>query len=437
VSISGSRTTGKPLFAAGLSFFVLLLGSAANAQDKPEPSQEPKKSEKVEKPWGFRWDERPSFFIGKGTRIDFRARLATHLRESEAFVGDVEAFDVARRRIGLDGRLGGVVDFQVEYEFGDDESWRDVYADYRQFEAIRVRGGKFKLPFSLDENTGSTNLDFVYRSRAATQLAPGRDRGVMVHGRLLKRLFGYEVGWFEHDGRNARSGNPRRVFGGDTVAGRFTLQPFRGLKSPLADLQFAGAITESDVPEGVSALRGRTALDAPFFPADYWVKGRRRRVGAEFRWRPGPFSLKSEYMRVTTERLGQSVEDSDLSPLFGEGWYVSGTWLVTGEKKSNGGDAPRRPLFRGGFGALELAARLEELRFGSTGTGDTPSPSPRADVVSRNGDRATTLGVNWFPIRGIKVQVNVIREVIADPGSGPLPSKPGFWSKVLRLQFTL
>jgi hypothetical protein len=41
------------------------------------------------------------------------------------------------------------------------------------------------LPSSLDENTSPTNLDFVYRSLAANQLPPGRDRGVMVHGRLF------------------------------------------------------------------------------------------------------------------------------------------------------------------------------------------------------------------------------------------------------------
>lgn len=385
----------------------------------------------------MRWDDRPSLFFGKNTHVDFRARFQAHGRDSEAPLGDPSAFDVARRRIGLDGRIGGVLDFQVENELGSDNPWRDVFVDYRQFERVRVKAGKFKLPFSLDENTGSTSLDFVYRSRAATQLAPGRDRGVMLHGRVLKRILEYDLGYFEHDGDNARTKNIEKVFGGETVAGRLVVQPFRSSKSMFGDLQFGVAATTSEVPEGESALRGRTVFDRAFFRPDYWVKGTRTRTGIEFRWRPGPFSIKSEYMRATTERLGQSVENTDLSPLVGSGWYVSGTWLLTGEQKTKGGDEPRRPLFRGGFGAVEVGLRVEELSFRSTATGDIPSPSPRADVIRGNRDRATTIGVNWFPVRSVKIQGNLVREVIADPGSGPLPTQPGFWSRVVRFQFAL
>lgn len=388
------------------------------------------------KDWGFRWEEHPSLHLGRGTRIDFRARVQADLRDSEAAVGDASAFDVARRRVGVEGRIAGVADYQVEYEISADDPWRDVYVDYRQFNPVHVQAGKFKLPFSLDENTSASNLDFVYRSRAATQLAPGRDRGVMVHGRVVDVLQ-YELGLFDHDGRNARTNNPDHVFGGRTAAGRAALQPFRSSKSRLSDLQLGVAFTDSDVPEGVAALRGRTALDAAFFPSDLWVQGRRRRVGLEARWRPGPFSVKAEYIRVDTERRGQSVEDADLSPVVGTGWYVSGTWLATGEKKSSGADSPRRPLFRGGFGALEFALRLEELGFGSSAKEGVPSTSPRADVVLGNRDRAATVGVNWYPYRGIKFQGNLIREEFTDPVRGPLPSQPGFWSRVFRIQLTI
>ncbi len=216
------------------------------------------------------------------------------------------------------------------------------------------------------------------------------------------------------------------------------MQPFRSSKSHLSDLEFGAALTGSDVPEGIAALRGRTTLDAAFFPADFWVRGHRRRIGLEARWRPGPFSVKAEYIRVQTERLGQSVEDGDLSPFVGTGWYVSGTWLATGERKSGAaGNNPRRPLFRGGFGALEFAVRLEALRFGSSSNDGVPSTSPRADVLLGNRDRGTTVGVNWFPYRGIKIQGNIIREEISDPARGPLPSQPGFWSQVFSVQLSL
>ena len=142
-------------------------------------------------------------------------------------------------------------------------------------------------------------------------------------------------------------------------------------------------------------------------------------------------------MRVTSERRGQSVEDTDLSPLVATGWYVSGTWAVTGENKADGLEAPRRPLHRGGPGAVELAFRVENLGCGSVADNDVPSMSPRADVVLGNSDRAITFGVNWYLNRWIKIQANLIQETLSDPATGPLPSQPSFRSTVLRFQFRL
>ena len=406
--------------------------AAPSADDATAPAPAPTPGKPAV---SFRWTDHPTLLLGDSTEIAFRARLQTHVTDSDASIGDARSFDLSRRRVGVEGRIAGAVDFQVDYEIDDDEPWRDVYANLSAFDAVQVQAGKFKLPFGLDENTSSGMLDFVYRSRAATQLAPGRDVGVMVHGRALKRLIGYEAGVFAHDGGNASSKST--VAGDRTLAARLTLQPLRGKKRRWRDLQVSVAGTTSDVPEGISGLRGRTALDAPFFEPDLWVQGARRRGGVEFRWRPGPFSVKAEYARVTTERREQSVDDTDLSPLVASAWYVSGTYLVTGERKTDGIDAPRRTLLRGGWGALELAARIESLRFGSAATAPGATLSPRTEVIAPNADRVQTFGVNWVPIRGLKLQANLIHETLADPLHGPLPSRPAFWSRVLRFQIAI
>ena len=406
-------------------------GSETRATPQPQDTQSA-----PERPWGFRWQDHPSLYFGKSTHIDFRGRLQTHLLESEAPTGDGSTIDLARRRVGVEGRIAGVLDFQIEHEIGDDDPWKDVYGDYRRFAAVRIQGGKFKLPFGLEENTGATNLDFVYRSGVSTHLAPGRDRGVMLHGRVA-RVIQYEAGLFDHDGRNARGSNQDRVAGNRTFAGCFAIQPFRTTKNFARDLHVGVAITASEVPEGIGALRGRTALDSSFFPPYLWLQGDRRRSGVEMRWRPGPFSVSAEYIRVATERLGQSVENTDLSPLIASGWYVSGTWLATGERKAGGADKPAHPLLRGGIGAIEVAARTDVLGFASASRDGAPSTSPRADVILGNRDRAATMGLNWYPYRGIKIQANVIRERISDPGRGPFPSQPSFWSRVFRFQFTI
>lgn len=409
----------------------------ADKTKKTKDQDEKKQKPKTEYP-SLRLEDHPSIYFGKGTHLDFRARFAADHTDSEAPSDDpteTSSVDLGRKRIGVSGEIVNAVEFQIEAELTGDDPWRDVYGEFKHFEVARVRGGKFKIPFSLDENTGASRIDFMFRSLAATHLAPGRDTGVMVHGRVWKKVIGYEVGIFAHDGRNARTNNPAKVFAGPTQAARVTVEPLRHVKNAVGDLSVGVAITRSDeVPEGISGLRGQTVLEQNFFSgSDYLVKGPRRRLGIEMEFRPGPASIKSEWMRVETDRVGQSVEDTDLSPIVGEGWYVSGTVAITGEKKSRV-DRPKKPLFQGGFGAIEVGGRVESLKFKSGTAGEQGSRSPRADTILGNGDRVTTFGVNWYINRFFKVQANVIREKLDDPSQGPLPSKPGFTTRAIRFQ---
>lgn len=422
----------KIAVAPALAALVLLATSAAA---QPPPAEAP--SQAAEPSWRFKWDEHPSVLFGDDLRIAFRFRLQTHVRSSEAEMGDSGDNDLARRRVGLQGTLKNLLDFEIEREVsGGRDPWRDLFVNYRQYEVAEAQAGKFKLPFGLDENTSATNLDFVYRSMASDRLAPGRDRGVMVHGRVAKKVLRYELGWFAHDGKNARNNDETQVYGGATVAGRLSVQPFRKHHPLLKDLLMSVAFTGSHVEEGLPGLHGHTALDAPFYTSQVWVNGQRQRTGLEFRWRPGPASLKAEYMRVATERRGESLAGADLEPLVASGWYVSGTWALTGEQKADDLTTPRRPLFRGGWGAIEGAARVEGLRFGSLDA-ELASSSPRADIVLGNADHAVTLGLNWYPVRHVKLQMNLIRERIAHPLLGPAPDSPTFWSRVLRFQIDL
>lgn len=405
-----------------------MLSGAASAQNTaPDP------------PAGVKltWGERPSIRFGRVARVDIRLTLQMDGRDSEVPVDPNESrASWARKRVGVDGVVAGLFGFQIEHDLGAGGEWRDVYVNYQQFDAVQVQAGQFKIPFSRERTTSPARIDFVYRSRVAETLAPGRDRGVMVHGRVVRNRLEYELGLFEHDG-NARRSGVDRVYGGRSVAARLTARPFRTVRSAARTLEVGAAGVWSDVSEGLTSLKGETPFDREFYDPDLWVLGAQRRQGVELRWRPGPFSVKSEYIRLTTERRNQSVEDTDLSPLLSDGWYVSGTWLLTGERKAAGPENPRRPLPRGP-GAIEAAVRLEAIKFSSTApdkNADEPSSSPRADAVLGNGLRALTVGVNWFPMRWVRVQFNVIRESLDDPTQGPLPGKASFWDRVVRVQF--
>jgi phosphate-selective porin OprO and OprP len=386
----------------------------------------------------FTWKDHPTIQRGP-FRLAFRARV-----QADKFTSDIEPADskdltqdIARRRIGVEGRVANAIDFQIEYELADDDAWRDVYVNVRQFEFAQFQVGKFKQPFSVDETTGAANLDFVYRSLAASTLSPGRDVGYMVHGRAVKRIVRYEFGVFEHDGRNAKPRKADRVFGGRTKTGRIGVSPFEGSKSHLADLLVGMSFSTSNVLEGFSGIRGQSVLGAKFFDSEYWVNGKRDRRGFEVRWRPGPASVKAEWIRVTDERIGESVEDTAATPLRATGWYVSGTFAVTGDRKSDGLDNPKRPLLQGGYGAIEVAVRIESLRFDTTSTDGLPSTSPRSDVIVGNADHVTTFGVNWYANKWIKVQFNIVREKLDDASLGPLPDKALIWSRLFRIQFSL
>src|SRR4029078_899730 len=102
-------------------------------------------------------------------------------------------------------------------------------------------------------------------------------------------------------------------------------------------------------------------------------------------------------------------------------------------------NATKHPLFRGGFGAVEVAMRIERITFDSTADPNLslPSTSPRSEVILGNSDKVLTFGVNWYANRWVKVQWNMIKETLDDPPRGPFPHKPSFWSHVLRLQFML
>src|SRR5262249_19096106 len=199
----------------------------------------------------FRWTDHPTVRVGRWFRADLRARVQADRAWSEVDARKTgnRGLDIARRRVGVEGRILRAVDYQLDYELASRE-WRDALVDYRQYRAVRVRAGRFKVPFGLDELTSATRLDFVYCSRIAARLAPGRDNGVVVHGQLFRNVVGYEAGVFRNDGDNARPGNSARVFGGRTSAWRVVTRPLAVSKSTLADWQIGAALSNTNIPEG-------------------------------------------------------------------------------------------------------------------------------------------------------------------------------------------
>jgi len=423
----------------------LLLCPPPVLQDPPPPQvkkiapKTTKKSKAASRGLHVQFKRRPSLRYRDLFRADFRVKLQADSRTITPQDPDErDSFELRRNRIGVEGEFLRDFEYEVEYDFARaQEGLRDAWVNFRRLRRLQLQTGRFKLPFGRDQLTGPMNLDFVYRSRLGGQIAPAREYGLMLHGPLFGRGLRYQAGLFRHDGENSYAAKDVPASRG-TLAARLRSFPEQVLPLPaiLKELELGLAATWGKVPEGENSLRGRTQFGETYFPR-MPVKGRRLRLGADFNWSPGPFSLQGEYMRVDEQRLQQGIRMDDLPEVIARGWYVSGTWLLTGERKA-GGVEPRRPLWwGGGVGAWELAVRQEYLRFGSAAHPRPPSRNPRSSSLFGASDRASTFGLNWYVNRYAKLQANLIRERLEAPYTLGVSYWQTYWTRVLRLQFAL
>jgi phosphate-selective porin OprO/OprP len=415
---------------------------------------------------GLVWNDRPSIVFGDDIKIDLKGRVQFDGRWFDPQI-DEDEFDVRTLRVGLKGDLTRHFDWEIEREIDElfDEGvtedqielglvqpkwrfaeWKDVFVNWSTFDAFRIKAGRFKMPFGLEQNTSVSDLDFAYRTLGSSKIAPGRDRGVMAYGELLGGSLLYEAGVFDDDGDNGELEEERFVVEGEDLEGigpsfaaRVIVEPFRRMAiDRLRGAEVGVAYTRSYVPEGLNSLQGEDIWGYNFFDRVY-VKGHRQRFGLHWDWSPGPTGFRAEWMQSREQRLGQSNRNEDLSDFIGTAWYGSATWILTGEDKDSD-VTPDNPLFQGGLGLFEIGARYDQLSFTSANTTGTPFRNPRSDVLLPNRVRTWTFGGNWLVNRWVKVVANAFRQSYQDvertpPVVGAETFGPTvFWSGLLRLQ---
>ena len=379
----------------------------------------------------FEFKQHPAIRMGKWFRMDFRLKFQHDFRSfgPEVSTDEGELSNLRKFRVGIQGYVTKDFEYEIEREIRDDISalfhlrdratlalWRDVYGNWRYFR------GRFAPASSRCPSNGPIAqqrffiVDLNFRAGRAC---------IMAHGKLFDSRISYQAGMFEHDGWKAHTKDHERS-GEGTFAGRVVIPPFNLFKTPAflkkaRDLELGLAFTESPLTEGLRSLRGRTWVITHNWFDRINVRGHRLRLGAELNWQPGPFTVQGEVIRVRDQRLGQGIRGDDLPDLIARGWYFTTGWVVTGEKPA-GGIVPRRDFIKGrGFGAVQLAARYEQLRFGSSEHPGLPSRSSRAANIFSTSERIATFGTNWYPNRFVTVQFNAIREVLEDPNNLPIP----------------
>lgn len=272
-----------------------------------------------------------------------------------------------------------------------DLAMQDVLVRYSGFRDLRFTAGQFKQPFSLEWLTTSRNITFLERS-LMNEFVPGYHLGLMAdtHGRYWtasSSFFGNDIDETNTDGQ------------GWGTATRVTLSPWHSKKKVL---HFGIAAAYRDLDEESDRLRFRSRPESRLTDVRFVDTRSIRHVdnytalGFEAAGVMGPFSLQGEYVRDFVVRDGNRSD-----PEF-DGWYVYGSWFLTGESRpyvSQQGRfdrlKPKHPLkFDGtGFGAWEVAARYSAIDLN--------------DIPIRGGtERNWTLALNWYPSRYTRVMMN-------------------------------
>lgn len=339
--------------------------------------------------------------------LEIKPRGRVHLDyaahdEDNLELGD--GFRTRRARLGLSGSIDDEWDFKIEYDFAENSvDAKDVYLGYKGWDAGELRIGHFKVPFGLDELTSSNDVTLIERSLPTTAFARSRRLGI-GYGTSGGNWNLAVMGFGQPIGSDVRSTSGDEGLG---LGARFAFNPLK-TEISLVHLGIA-ATSESPADADAETVRFRTRPESRptgVRLVDTGIIGNVDRIsqaGLEAAWRSGPFSIQGEWMNADVSRKS-GQPDVDFT-----GWYVSGSWVLTGESRGYRDGVFRGVSPRGERGAWELAARYSEVDLddGSINGGD---------------QRNATLGLNWYVnanIRFLANYINVRSErngVSEDPG---------------------
>lgn len=372
--------------------------------------------------------------------------------------------------LGLQGKVFGDFSYYFLYDFGgaSTETQGHILYAYMQYDGLApwaVRVGSYAPPINIEDSTTSGDLIFFERnspSNLQRNIAGAEGRNAITVLYAGERLFGA----VSLTGNKIQDGSKALAAAGATatpnydeqiaVASRFAYLPVSTSDAhwivggnfihvfKLPDLTPNGAITQGTTP-GATAAHTYAFGDIPELSVDSngvqlastgalsanHVTSWGLETAANFRNFYGQagytsYAIKRSPIAYTAfSGIGSSatsvVQPSDNTF---SGWYVQGTWILTGEQRvynpaTASFTAPKPAhnfsIKEGTWGAFELAARYSVLDLNShtgdtdnvvtnwTGTGKTYT---YYNTVRGGEQKILTLGVNWFLNPAMKIALD-------------------------------
>jgi len=317
-----------------------------------------------------------------------------------------------RARINIEGRIYENLGFKFQYDFAFDGTakFRDVYMQLLNLPGVgRIRVGQFKESFSLEHMTSSNYSVFMERS-SMNALVPSRATGIAARNHI-EQMATWTVGFFKAS--DDFGNKPMMNSGGSdwVFTGRLTGAPvYEDKGETMFHVGISGSWRNTENGPIATGYGPDLLTQVPFVLTQQFNAKAVGLVGFETAVVVGPFSAQAEY---TVAKIRPTSFGTFAIP----GWYIQASWFLTGEHRPYD---PKNGYFKrvkvkkrlghdGGFGAVQLAIRVDQLRL------NAGSPSPGMSI-SQYYDSATTndlgdiinytIGANWHLNDNSRVMAN-------------------------------
>ncbi len=316
---------------------------------------------------------------------------------------DVNAW--RRKEFNFYGKTPWGLDFNIGYDFtirggAPSTGWIDNFVRYSNKEYGEFRVGQFKTPVGWEETTSSSATTFLERALPVQAANMGRRIGIDWTYTGIPNWLLY-LAYFDGgdlNGDNDGSGPAARV-----VWNPFNRQPGAGSREEGNVLHLGIAVSREN-RDATTDGRGVVSNPAARFRArpESGMTGTRLvdtgnlafpgdidRLGLEAAWIHGPLLVQGEYLTFSASPRGKP-------DYTGSGYYVQGSWVLTGESRpySKGNIGNVRPI--NDFGAFEVALRYSQVDLND-------------GLVYGGKESDWTIGANWYLGQHVKFQANYIK----------------------------